>query len=141
MLVRPPPWKAAHVSKPLFEAAKAAMANSHSPYSKFPVGAAIRAADGRIYAGCNIENLSFPEGICAEGSAIAHMVMGGAKEIVEVAVIAEKLDMCPPCGGCRQKLAEFAAPEVKVWLCDADGPKLAMTMGELLPAGFKTKLG
>jgi cytidine deaminase len=129
------------VSKDLFEAAKAAMAYSHSPYSKFPVGAAIRAEDGRIYAGCNVENLSFPEGFCAEAGALAHMIMGGAKRIVEVAVIAEKLALCAPCGGCRQKLAEFAAPDVQVWLCDASGPQRAMTMGELLPAGFDAKLG
>jgi cytidine deaminase len=128
------------MSQDLFEAAKAAMAHSHSPYSKFPVGAAIRAADGRIYAGCNVENIAFPEGFCAETTALAHMIMGGAREIVEVAVIAEKLALCAPCGGCRQKLAEFAGPDVKVWLCDADGPKQALTMAELLPAGFSAKL-
>ena len=84
------------MSADLYEAAKKAMALCHAPYSKFPVGAAIRAEDGKIYAGANIENLAFPEGWCAETTAISHMVMGGAKQIVEIAVIAEKLALCPP---------------------------------------------
>ena len=126
------------MAQDLFEAARAAMAKSHSPYSKFPVGAAIRAADGRIFSGCNIENVAFPEGWCAETTAISHMIMGGAREIVEVAVLAEKLALCAPCGGCRQKLAEFASPQTRVWLCDAEGPKRALTMAELLPAVFGT---
>lgn len=126
------------MAQDLFEAARAAMAKSHSPYSKFPVGAAIRAEDGMIYRGCNIENVAFPEGWCAETTAISHMIMGGAREIIEVAVLAEKLALCAPCGGCRQKLAEFASPQTRVWLCDAQGPKRALTMAELLPAVFGT---
>lgn len=126
------------MAQDLFEAARAAMKLSHSPYSKFPVGAAIRAGDGRIYSGCNIENVAFPLGQCAEATAIGQMIMGGAREIVEVAVIAEKLAMCAPCGGCRQKLAEFAKPEVRIWLCDATGPQWAVSLGELLPLAFAT---
>ena len=122
----------------LFEAARGAMAFAHAPYSKFPVGAAIRADDGNIYTGANIENLAFPEGLCAEATAIAHMIMAGAKQIVEVAVIAEKLKLCPPCGGCRQKLSEFASPTTRIWLCDADGAQKSLTMAELLPAAFET---
>ncbi|MEI9905598.1 MAG: cytidine deaminase [Asticcacaulis sp.] len=130
------------MAQDLFEAARAAMKLSHSPYSKFPVGAAIRSADGRIHAGCNIENVSFPLGQCAEATAIGQMIMGGAREIVELAVIAEKLALCTPCGGCRQKLAEFAKPEVRIWLCDATGPQKAVTLGELLPWTFaKDSLG
>ena len=87
------------MSHDLFEAARAAMAFAHVPYSKFPVGAAIRAEDGKIYAGANIENVSFPQGWCAEPTAISHMIMGGARRIIEMAVIAEKLPLCPPCGG------------------------------------------
>ncbi len=79
----------------LFEAARGAMARAHAPYSKFPVGAAIRAEDGAIYAGANIENLSFPEGWCAETTAISHMIMGGAKKIVEVAVIRREAGALP----------------------------------------------
>jgi cytidine deaminase len=124
------------LAQDLFEAARAAMQHSHSPYSHFPVGAAIRAEDGRIYSGCNIENVAFPDGWCAETTAISHMVMAGAREIVEVAVIAEKLPLCPPCGGCRQKLSEFARPQTRVWLCDATGPQKALTLAELLPATF-----
>lgn len=124
----------------LFEAAREAMSFAHAPYSKFPVGAAIRAEDGKVYKGANIENLSFPQGWCAEPSAISAMVMGGARQIKEIAVIAEKLALCPPCGGCRQKLAEFATPETKVYLCDETGVQKVMTMDELLPFSFKTEL-
>ena len=126
------------MSHDLFEAARAAMAFAHAPYSKFPVGAAIRAEDGKIYAGANIENLSFPQGWCAEPTAISHMIMAGSKKIVEMAVIAEKLPLCPPCGGCRQKIAEFATAKTPIYLCDETGVKKTMTMEELLPHGFAT---
>jgi cytidine deaminase len=122
----------------LFEAAREAMAFCHAPYSKFPVGAAIRAEDGRIYKGANIENLAFPQGWCAECTAIGAMVMGGAKKIVEIAVIAEKMALCPPCGGCRQKIAEFADRDTKIYLCDETGIGKTMTMDELLPFSFQT---
>jgi cytidine deaminase len=128
------------MSHQLFEAAVEAMAFAHAPYSKFPVGAAIRAEDGKIYKGANIENISFPQGWCAEPSAISAMIMGGAKKITEIAVIAEKLALCPPCGGCRQKIAEFASPDTKIYLCDETGVQKVMTMDELLPASFKTEL-
>ena len=128
------------MSHDLFQAARAAMSLAHAPYSKFPVGAAIRAEDGRIYAGANIENLSFPQGWCAEPTAISHMIMGGAKKIVEMAVIAEKLPLCPPCGGCRQKIAEFATAKTPIYLCDETGVKKTMTMEELLPHSFATDI-
>ncbi|MCF3642932.1 cytidine deaminase [Rhizobium sp. TRM95111] len=128
------------MSDDLFAAARAAMAFAHVPYSKFPVGAAIRAEDGRIYAGANIENLSFPQGWCAEPTAIGQMIMGGARKIVEIAVIAEKLPLCPPCGGCRQKIAEFATPQTRIYLCDDTGVKKTMTMPELLPFAFETEI-
>ena len=126
------------MSHDLFEAARAAMAFAHAPYSKFPVGAAIRAEDGKIYTGANIENLSFPQGWCAEPTAISHMIMAGNKKIVEMAVIAEKLPLCPPCGGCRQKIAEFATAKTPIYLCDETGVKKTMTMDELLPHSFAT---
>lgn len=128
------------MSHELFEAARDAMSRAYAPYSKFPVGAAIRADDGKVYLGANIENLSFPQGWCAEPTAIGAMVMGGAKKIVEMAVIAEKLALCPPCGGCRQKIAEFAGPETRVYLCDDQGVQKVMTMEELLPFSFKTEI-
>lgn len=120
----------------LFEAARTAMQRSHSPYSHFPVGAAVRGGDGRIYSGANIENAAYPEGLCAEAVAIAAMVMAGETRIVEAVVIAEKKALCSPCGGCRQKLAEFAAAGTRIWLCDAEGPQQPMTMDELLPGAF-----
>ncbi len=128
------------MSADLYEAARKAMALCHAPYSKFPVGAAIRAEDGKIYAGANIENLAFPEGWCAETTAISHMVMGGAKQIVEIAVIAEKLALCPPCGGCRQRIKEFASVNTLIYLCDEAGVKKTMTMNELLPHSFETEV-
>jgi cytidine deaminase len=122
----------------LFEAARDAMALCYAPYSKFPVGAAIRAEDGKIYKGANIENLAFPQGWCAECTAIGAMVMGGQRKIVEIAVIAEKMALCPPCGGCRQKIAEFGDRDTRIYLCDETGIKKTMTMDELLPFSFQT---
>jgi cytidine deaminase len=122
----------------LFDAAKSAMAFCHAPYSKFPVGAAILAGNGEIYKGANIEVISFPEGWCAETTAIGHMVMAGEKEIVEVAVIAEKLDQCTPCGGCRQRLAEFGNADTQIHLCDQNGVVKTVRLGDLLPLSFAT---
>jgi cytidine deaminase len=128
------------MSRKLFEAARAAMQKAHAPYSNFPVGAAIRAEDGRIYTGANIEVVSFPEGWCAETTAIGHMVMAGARSISEVAVIAEKLAGCTPCGGCRQRLAEFGNPGTKIYLCDNDGVVETVRLGDLLPKAFDAEL-
>ncbi|MDP3895781.1 MAG: cytidine deaminase [Mesorhizobium sp.] len=124
------------MSHDLFEAAKAAMAKSHSPYSSFPVGAALRTADGRVFAGANVEIASFPEGWCAETTALGHYIMAGGGEISEIAVVAARMDKVTPCGGCRQRLAEFTRPSTKVHLCDANGVVETVTMGEMLPYGF-----
>jgi cytidine deaminase len=126
------------MSHELFEAARDAMGKAHAPYSKFPVGVAIRAEDGKVYLGTNIENLSFPQGWCAEPTAIGAMIMGGAKKIVELAVIAEKLPLCTPCGGCRQKISEFASADTRIYLCDDLGVQKTVTMAELLPYAFET---
>jgi cytidine deaminase len=128
------------MARDLFEAARAAMAKAHAPYSRFPVGAAIRGDDGRIHAGANIEVVSFPEGWCAETTAISHMVMAAAGRIVEVAVIAEKLAECTPCGGCRQRLAEFGTAETKIHLCDMNGVTKTVTLADLLPLAFETEV-
>ena len=120
----------------LFEAARDAMRRAHAPYSKFPVGAAILTDTGKIFAGCNVENASYPEGWCAETSAIAHMVTAGETRIAEVAVIAEKMPRITPCGGCRQRLKEFGTAETIVHLCDESGVVESVTLGELLPRGF-----
>lgn len=120
----------------LFNAARAVMANAHAPYSGFPVGAAIRSASGAIHAGCNVENASYPEGWCAETSAIAAMVAAGETAIAEIAVVAQQMPLATPCGGCRQRLAEFAGPDAKVHLCDSAGIVETVTLGELLPRAF-----
>src|SRR3954462_12630957 len=120
----------------LLRAAEAVMARAHVPYSHFPVGAALRSPDGAIHAAANVENAAYPQGQCAEASAIGVMVAAGGTEIAEVAVTAERLDICPPCGGCRQRLSEFAAPGTPVHLGRPGGPRRTLTMGELLPLGF-----
>jgi homotetrameric cytidine deaminase len=120
----------------LLRAAAAVMRNAHVPYSHFPVGAALRTPDGAIHAAANVENAAYPQGQCAEASAIGVMVAAGGTEIAEVAVVAERLDICPPCGGCRQRLSEFARPETKVHLGRPGGPRRTYTMAELLPLGF-----
>ena len=124
------------MAEDLHKLALNAAARAHAPYSDFPVGAAIRTEDGRTYAGCNVENVAYPEGWCAETSAISHMVMDGGGVIAEVAVLGLKADLCTPCGGCRQRLAEFGTAETKVHLCNAEGLVKTVTLGELLPLGF-----
>ncbi len=124
------------MSHDLFLAARGAMANCSAPYSKFPVGASLRTADGRVYAGGNIEVASYPEGWCAETTMLGHYVMDGGGEIAEICVVGEKMDLITPCGGCRQRLAEFASPQTKVYLCDQAGIARTITMAELLPLGF-----
>ena len=120
----------------LLDTARAVRENAHAPYSGFKVGAAIRAASGQVHAGCNVENAAYPQGTCAEAGAIAAMVAAGETEIVEVAVIADSQGPVPPCGGCRQKLAEFGRPETPVLLATTRGDELATTIGELLPGRF-----
>jgi cytidine deaminase len=120
----------------LFEAARKAMGQAHAPYSKFRVGAAILTETGKVFAGCNVENASYPEGWCAETSAIAQMVTAGERRIAEVAVVAEKMPRVTPCGGCRQRLKEFGSPETLVHLCDAGGVVETVSLEELLPKGF-----
>lgn len=120
----------------LKDAATAVRENAHAPYSNFKVGAAIRAASGTVYVGCNVENVAYPEGTCAEAGAIAAMVAAGETEIAEVYVIADSPSPVPPCGGCRQKLAEFGAGAVAVTLATTDGVESATTIGDLLPGAF-----
>ena len=128
------------MSTDLFDAAFAAMQKTHSPYSQFPVGAALRTSDGRIYSGCNIEVVSYPEGWCAETTALGHYIMAGGGKIAEIAVVAERMARITPCGGCRQRLAEFARPEARLHLCDSDGIVETVTMGEMLPFGFQGEM-
>lgn len=123
----------------LFETARAALAHAHAPYSDFAVGAALRTRDGAVFSGANMENVSFPEGWCAETSALAHMVMAGHAApgcLAEVAVVAPRKDRITPCGGCRQRLAEFGTAETKIHLCDQNGIVETVTLGDLLPMAF-----
>lgn len=124
------------MAQSLYQMALAAAQKAHAPYSQFPVGVALRTKDGRIYAGCNIENASYPEGWCAETTAISHMIMDGGGEIAEIAVLGLKADLCTPCGGCRQRLAEFGTPTTKVHLCNQQGVVETVTLGDLLPKSF-----
>ncbi|WP_461472174.1 cytidine deaminase [Pararhodobacter sp.] len=120
----------------LLETARAVREHAYAPYSRFKVGAAIRAESGAVYAGCNVENVAYPQGTCAEAGAIAAMVAGGDTRIAEVCVIADSPNPVPPCGGCRQKLREFAGGDVRVTMATTDGKTLVMTMDQLLPGAF-----
>jgi cytidine deaminase len=124
------------VSVDLHEKAKAAAARAYAPYSNFPVGAAVRTADGRSYAGANVENAAYPQGQCAEASAIGALVAGGGGTIAEVVVAAPSSELVTPCGGCRQRLREFAADDVPIHLADFERVRRTVTLGELLPLSF-----
>ncbi|MEM9523847.1 MAG: cytidine deaminase [Pseudomonadota bacterium] len=123
----------------LLEAATKVRLNAHAPYSKFMVGAALRTRTGRIFVGCNVENVAYPEGTCAEAGAIAAMCAAGEREIVEVLVVADSPVPVSPCGGCRQKLAEFAGEEVEIVMANLDGARKTARISELLPAAFDDK--
>lgn len=120
----------------LLQAARAVRDNAHAPYSGFKVGAAVRAASGAIYAGCNVENVAYPEGTCAEAGAIAAMVAAGERKIMAVAVIAGSPEPVTPCGGCRQKLAEFGAGDVPVAMATTGGKRRDTSLADLLPGAF-----
>jgi cytidine deaminase len=122
--------------QPMLDVAREALARAHAPYSRFRVGACLRAASGRLYAGCNVENSAYPVGQCAEATAIGAMVVAGDHEIVEVVVLTEGREICSPCGRCRQQLAEFARSGVPVHLAGPEGVRVTTTLGELLPLAF-----
>jgi cytidine deaminase len=122
--------------QPMLDLARRALANAHAPYSRFRVGACLRAASGRLHAGCNVENASHPVGQCAEATAIGAMVAAGDRQIVEALVVTEGAELCSPCGRCRQQLAEFARPDTRVHLAGPEGVRVTITLGELLPLAF-----
>lgn len=117
-------------------AARAVRDNAYAPYSNFKVGAALRSAAGAVFSGCNVENVAYPEGTCAEAGAIAAMVAAGETRLTEVYVIADSPAPVPPCGGCRQKLLEFGAPDTPVTLATTSGTEITTTLAELLPGAF-----
>jgi cytidine deaminase len=120
----------------LFDAALAARANAYAPYSNFPVGAALRSVEGGLFAGCNVENASYPIVTCAEAGAIAAMIAAGHKRIAEFLVIGGDDQVVTPCGACRQRLREFAAPEVTVHCATPSGELTDYSVDALLPASF-----
>lgn len=123
--------------KDLLTLARQAFDHAYAPYSNFAVGAALRSGSGRIFSGANVENAAYPIGHCAEASAIAAMVVAGERSIEEVLIVASGDRLCTPCGGCRQRLAEFAGPDLPVHLAGPEGHRQTLTLGELLPHAFE----
>ena len=120
----------------LFAAAKDAFANAYAPYSDFPVGAALRTPEGEIFSGCNVENAAYPQGSCAEAGAISAMARAGRRRIAEVLVVGGGAGLCTPCGGCRQRLREFAGPQTLIHVGGPEGVKASFTLAQLLPESF-----
>ena len=120
----------------LRQVACAVRENAHAPYSGFHVGAALRTRAGTVFVGCNVENAAYPEGTCAEAGAIAAMVAAGEREIAEAYVVAGSETPVAPCGGCRQKLAEFGAGDVPVTMATLAGLEQVTTIAALLPGAF-----
>ena len=131
-----PPGMIDESIRDLFDAAVEARNSSYSPYSQYAVGAAVRTTDGEIYAGCNVENASYPLGNCAEASALAAMVVEGRRSVTEVVTVTAGPTPGTPCGGCRQRIREFADPETLVHATTADGMVVTMTMQQMLPMSF-----
>ncbi len=124
------------MSQDLFRRARAVREHAYAPYSGYKVGCAVRTASGAIHVGANVENAAYPQGNCAEASAIAAMISAGETRIAEVAVIGTGKLLCTPCGGCRQRLREFAGDDVKIHLCLDGAVRRTVTLGELLPLSF-----
>lgn len=124
-------------SSSLLSLAQTAAARAYCPYSHFPVGAAVLSAAGNLYAGCNVENIAFPEGSCAETGAIAAMIAGGDRTIAEILIYAPAANLITPCGGCRQRIAEFSTPDTLIHLAGPNGIEQTLTLKQLLPGRFK----
>lgn len=120
----------------LFAAARAARERAYAPYSGYAVGAAILSEDGRIYAGANVENAAYPQGQCAEASAIGAMIVGGARRIVAITVVGAGPELCTPCGGCRQRIREFADAATRIHVGDPDSIRRGFSLDDLLPLSF-----
>jgi len=120
----------------LFDAALQAMRRAHAPYSRFPVGAAVLDMQGRIHAGCNVENAAYPQGACAETGALSAMVLAGGTQVQAVLVMGEGAGLVTPCGGCRQRIREFAEPHAPIMIADPDHVRATFTLEQLLPHSF-----
>ncbi len=123
----------------LYEQALAVRTCAYVPYSKFAVGAAIMSASGKIYTGCNVENVSYPCGTCAEAGAIAAMNAAGERLIQDIVIVADSSSLISPCGACLQRIFEFSDKNTKIHLADLAGVKKTYTIAELLPAAFDEK--
>ncbi len=113
-----------------------AMSRAYAPYSEFQVGALIRGQNGRFYSGCNVENAAYPQSSCAEAGAISAMVMDGERRISELWVMGAGEALVTPCGGCRQRIREFAGNDLSIHICSPEGVRRTLTLGELLPHSF-----
>ena len=120
----------------MFRAAKRARAKAYAPYSNFAVGACLCGQSGKLYAGCNVENAAYPQGQCAEATAIGVMVAAGERAIAEILIVGDGPELISPCGGCRQRLNEFAGPDTPVHLCGPEGVRRTIAFGKLLPLSF-----
>jgi cytidine deaminase len=120
----------------LFEAAKAIQAKAYAPYSRFKVGAAIATPTGRVFAGCNVENAAYPVGSCAESGAVSAMMAAGESRIAQIVVMGEGENLVTPCGGCRQRIREFAASDTPIHIAGPEGIRKSFTLDELLPFSF-----
>ena len=120
----------------LFAAARAAQANAYAPYSRFKVGAALRTPGGAVYSGGNVENAAYPEGVCAETSAISAMARAGERLIAEICIVGDGEALCTPCGGCRQRIREFADAGAIVHIAGPEGVRATFRLGALLPESF-----
>ena len=120
----------------LITLAIAAMDKAYAPYSGFAVGAAIRDENGNVHSGANIENAAYPQGCCAEASAISALIMAGGRQIQQIAVAGRGELLCTPCGGCRQKIREFGTADTQILICDETGLRRSFTLDELLPHSF-----
>ncbi len=128
--------KSAEPLTELFKAAREARENAYAPYSHFKVGAAILTPEGEIFSGCNVENAAYPEGACAEAGAIAAMARAGRRRIAEILVIGDGKGLCTPCGGCRQRIREFAEAATRIHVAGLGGVRASFTLDELLPHAF-----
>jgi cytidine deaminase len=120
----------------LFKVAKAIQAKAYAPYSRFKVGAAIATPTGRVFAGCNVENAAYPVGSCAEAGAVSAMIAAGESRIAQIMVMGEGENLVTPCGGCRQRIREFAAADTPVHIAGPEGIRKSFTLDELLPFSF-----
>ncbi|MBH0229546.1 cytidine deaminase [Halobacillus yeomjeoni] len=120
----------------LIQQAKEIRERAYTPYSKFPVGAALLTEDGTVYTGCNIENAAYPVTCCAERVAIFKAISEGHTQFNQIAVVADTKRPVPPCGSCRQVMSEFFSADVKIHSTNLQGKTKTLTMDELLPFSF-----